>query len=244
MPPVAQWSTVIVSIIYLTGAWIVALLMARALRRLAPEARRRQQWPFWAVLTLAVGDSFHTIPLIYRTFTGDPLPPLLTWFGRQWDWMALGLLISSATMSLFYFLLFRHHQTQRGIDWNGWSWVILSLLIIRLSLLPCPLNGWEGRAAPGWRIYRNIPFTLMGLMVIVALFRDAREAGWRDRRLLVAIAWCLIFSFATYWVTVLGVETYPVLGVMMLPKTIAYLVAIILLYQLVFLPKATGEPVR
>ncbi len=69
--------------------------------------------------------------------------------------------------------------------------------------MPCPLNGWEGNAAPGWRIYRNIPFTLMGLMVVVALFRDSAKAVGRDRRLLEAIAWCLVVSFATYWVTVL-----------------------------------------
>ncbi len=31
MPPIAEWSTVIVSIIYLVGAWTVTILMARAL---------------------------------------------------------------------------------------------------------------------------------------------------------------------------------------------------------------------
>ncbi len=199
------------------------------------------KWPLLAVFTLALGDSFHTIPRIYRTVTGTPLPYLLTWFGRHWDWIALGLVISSATMSLFYLLLFQYRQEREGVRWNIWSWVILGLLVVRLGLLPCPLNGWEGNAAPGWRIYRNIPFTLMGLMVVVALFRDGARAAGRDRRLLKAIAWCLVVSFATYWVTVLGAERYPVLGVMMLPKTIAYLIAVILLYRLAFIRPAEAR---
>lgn len=234
MPPAAEWSTVVVSIIYLIGAWTVTVLMALALRRVSPETRSVLKWPFWAVLILAFGDSFHTIPRIYRTVTGNSLPYLLSWFGRQWDWIALGLVISSATMSLFYFFLFQYQQARRGVRWGFWSWLMLGLLVVRLGLIPCPLNGWEGDAAPGWRIYRNIPLTLMGLIVILALFRDRSEASGRDRRLLEAIAGCLIVSFATYWVTVLGAERYPVLGAMMLPKTIAYLVAIILLYRLAF----------
>lgn len=241
MPPIAEWSTVIVSIIYLAGAWTVTALMALALRRVAPESRPVLKWPLLAVLILALGDSFHTIPRIYRTISGHTLPTLLTWFGRQWDWIALGLVISSVTMSLFYLLLFQYRQARRGVHWDLWSWVMLGLLVVRLGLIPCPLNGWEGNAAPGWRIYRNIPFTLMGLMVILALFRDRSEASGRDRRLLEAIAWCLIVSFATYWATVLGVEQYPALGAMMLPKTIAYLIAIILLYRQAFIRPAGAE---
>ncbi|MBC7228707.1 MAG: hypothetical protein H5T61_15985 [Thermoflexales bacterium] len=234
MPPAAEWSTVIVSIIYLIGAWTVTVLMVLALRRVSPETRSVLKWPFLAVLILAFGDSFHTIPRIYRTISGHTLPTLLAWFGRQWDWIALGLVISSATMSLFYLFLFQYRQERRGVRWDFWSWLMLGLLVVRLGLLPCPLNGWEGSAAPGWRIYRNIPFTLMGLIVVLALFRDRSEVTGRDRRLLEAIAWCLVVSFATYWVTVLGAEQYPVLGAMMLPKTIAYLVAVILLYRLAF----------
>ncbi len=239
MPPVAEWSTVVVSAIYLAVAWTVAVLMARALPRAAPETRPMLKWPLLAVFTLALGDSFHTIPRMYRTLTGHPLHPLLHWFGREWDWIALGLVISSATMSLFYLFLFQYRQEREGVRWDVWSWVILGLLVVRLGLLPCPLNGWEGNAAPGWRVYRNIPFTLMGLMVVVALFRDGARAAGRNRRLLEAIAWCLVVSFATYWVTVLGAERYPVLGAMMLPKTIAYMIAIVLLYRLAF-PQAVS----
>lgn len=234
MPPAAEWSMVIVSIIYLIGAWTVTVLMARSLPTFSPPERKARRWLLLAVLILALGDSFHTVPRIIRTIAGVTIPEALTWFGRKWDWIALGLVISSATMSLFYFLLFQYRKEHRGTPWTVWSWVMLGLLIARLGILPCPLNSWEGNAAPGWRIYRNIPFTLMGLIVIVALFQDAQTAARRERRLLKAAAWCLVTSFATYWVTILGAPAYPVLGAMMLPKTIAYLVAVILLYRLAF----------
>ncbi len=235
MPPAAEWSVVVVSLIYLIGVWTVIGLMLRDMRHLSPAARRTLLWPFLAVLSLAVGDSFHTIPRMYRTFTGLPVPDVLNWFGRQWDWLALGLVISSATMSLFYFLLFQYRQERQNALWTLGTWVMLGLLVIRLGILPCPLNGWEGNAAPGWRVYRNIPFTLMGLLVVLAFFRDARAAPSRERKLLETIAWCMVFSFAAYWVTVLGAVRYPVLGAMMLPKTIAYLIAVILLYRLLTL---------
>lgn len=243
MPPIAEWSTVVVSIIYLVGAYTVAALMARGMRRMPPEGRRTARWAFLAVLILALGDSFHTIPRMYRTFTGfSPLPEVLTWFGRSWDWVTLGLVISSATMSLFYLLVFQYDQERRSAPPAPWLWVMVGLLIVRLGILPCPLNGWEGSAASGWRVYRNIPFTLMGAITIPFLFKEAPAGHPRERRLRRAIAWCMIASFATYWVTVLGVERYPVLGAMMLPKTIAYLVAVILLYQLFpFVPATAGR---
>ncbi|MGQ9466421.1 MAG: hypothetical protein ACUVXE_10535 [Anaerolineae bacterium] len=243
MPPIAEWSTVVVSLIYLIGAYTVAVLMARNLRWIPPAGRRVARWAFLAVLTLALGDSFHTVPRMYRTFTGLlPLPEVLTWFGRSWDWIALGLVISSATMSLFYLLAFQYDRERRGAPSALWLWVMLGLLTVRLGILPCPLNGWEGHAAPGWRVYRNIPFTLMGAITVASFFQGVPDAHSRERRLRRAIAWCMIASFATYWVTVLGAERYPVLGAMMLPKTIAYLVMVILLYQLLF--PSENEPSR
>ncbi|MCS7178025.1 MAG: hypothetical protein RML46_10680 [Anaerolineae bacterium] len=101
MPSAAKWTTVIVSLIYLMGAWTVTVLIVLALGRVASETCSVLQRPFWAVLILALGDSLF-IPRIYCTISGHTFAPLLIWFGRQWDWIALGLAISSATMRRFY----------------------------------------------------------------------------------------------------------------------------------------------
>ncbi len=85
-------------------------------------------------------------------------------------------------------------------------------------------------------IAAHLPWTLLlvgtALLLSSALaLLGGTEAAWRRGSRADRV---LVASFATYWVTVLGAEQYPVLGAMMLPKTIAYLLAVILLYRLAF----------
>ena len=83
-----------------------------------------------------------------------------------------------------------------------------------------PQNQWLSADAPlSWGIYRNIPFTLLGMVIIVLFYRSAREQG--DR----AFGWMwltIVWSFGFYIPVVLWADTIPMIGMLMIPKTCTY----------------------
>ena len=64
-----------------------------------------------------------------------------------------------------------------------------------------------------------VGFSLLGALVIVVFWRGARQAGDRAfRRMWLAI----VLSFAFYIPVVLFAEMIPMIGMLMIPKTLAY----------------------
>ena len=135
--------------------------------------------------------------------------------------LGIGKLITSVTMTAFYVLLYyvwrcRYKITgKRGITAAVWG---LSALRVILCLMP--QNEWTSPDAPlSWGIFRNIPFALLGLMIIILTFRSARQNGDREFRFL----WLtIVLSFGFYIPVVLWADAVPLIGMLMIPKTCAY----------------------
>ncbi len=83
-----------------------------------------------------------------------------------------------------------------------------------------PQNAWLSANAPlSWGIYRNIPFALLGLLIIVLFYRSARQAKDRAFRNM----WLtIVLSFGFYIPVVLWADVVPMIGMLMIPKTCAY----------------------
>ena len=83
-----------------------------------------------------------------------------------------------------------------------------------------PQNQWLSANPPlSWGIYRNIPFALLGLVIIVLFYRSAREhqdAAFRWMWLTITL------SFGFYIPVVLWADVVPLVGMLMIPKTCAY----------------------
>ena len=94
------------------------------------------------------------------------------------------------------------------------------IAVARVALCLFPQNAWTSADAPlAWGIYRNIPFALLGLLVIVLFYRSAREKNDRSFRFM----WLtIVLSFAFYIPVVLFANTLPPVGMLMIPKTCAY----------------------
>lgn len=92
-----------------------------------------------------------------------------------------------------------------------------------------PQNAWLSANAPlSWGIYRNIPFALLGLLIIVLFYRSAKEhadAPFRHMWLTIAL------SFGFYIPVVLLADTIPMIGMLMIPKTCAYVWTVLIGYQ-------------
>ncbi len=99
----------------------------------------------------------------------------------------------------------------------------------RIILCMMPQNRWLSAEAPlSWGIYRNIPFALLGLLVIVLFYRSAKE--YEDK----AFRWMwltIVLSFGFYIPVVLWADTIPMIGMLMIPKTCAYVWTVLIGYS-------------
>ncbi len=169
----------------------------------------------FGVLTLVLGggDAFHLVPRIVKAFRGDS--PRVQW------WSGLGLMISSITMTVFYVLLF---YVWKAIFPDLSCPTVLLVLtwisaVCRIVLCLLPQNNWfKPEGNPKMAIYRNLPFAITGLCLVVLFFLSGNTGGYRLWMMSIAI----LISFACYFPVVLWSKKKPAVGMLMIPKTLAY----------------------
>ena len=163
-------------------------------------------------LVLAGGDAFHLVPRIQVIRTGkeEQLRGLL---GR-------GKQITSITMTVFYLLLWQIGLLVfRPVNMDAWSYLVYLLAAVRIFLCLLPQNKWTERYPPViWGIWRNIPFFLMGAAAAGLFFVQ------RSAKTGLGLMWfAVVLSFAFYLPVVIWSNRNPKIGMLMLPKTCAYL---------------------
>lgn len=122
--------------------------------------------------------------------------------------LGLGKWITSVTMTVFYVLLYyvwrKRYHVQGCAGCTAAVWLLAGL---RVLLCMMPQNRWLEPDAPlRWGIYRNIPFALLGLLVIVLFYRKAKETADHAFRWM----WLtIVLSFGFYIPVVLWADAYP-----------------------------------
>ena len=202
--------------VYLISAITIGILMIRG-------SKGDQQFQLfgWMAVVLGVGDSFHLIPRALALCT--------TGLENYTVPLGLGKWITSVTMTIFYVLLYyvwRQRYQVKGQ--GGLTAAVYGLAGIRIALCMMPQNQWLSAEAPlSWGIYRNIPFALLGLLVIVLFYRSAKKC--QD----CAFRWMwltIVLSFGFYIPVVLWADAIPMIGMLMIPKTCAYVWTVLIGY--------------
>ena len=162
-------------------------------------------------LVLVGGDSFHLVPRILSIVQNNRK--------RYQGALGRGKCITSVTMTVFYVLLWHIGLLLFLPGGAGvWTIIIYVLAALRIGLCALPQNRWLDENPPvKWGIYRNIPFLAMGIMVIV-LYAVYGAGIFAVKWMWLAVA----LSFAVYLPVVAGANRYPKLGMLMLPKSCAY----------------------
>lgn len=172
-------------------------------------------------LVLASGDSFHLVPRIINAFCDK--------FEKYEFWAGLGLLISSITMTIFYILLYYACRLLPTSDvitdtFEYMYYVLMIIAAIRIICCLFPQNNWfkkEGNAR--WAIIRNIPFIVVGIISVYGCIKVNQ----------IGMAIAIIISFACYLPVVLFAKKKPIIGMLMIPKTMAYMWIICIALKLV-----------
>lgn len=171
-----------------------------------------------AVLILGCGDAFHLLPRVANYFTAADLTAVL----------GFGKLVTSLTMTVFYVLLYHlwlaHYERTEDKSLRAAVYVLAALRVI---LCLFPQNGWlTGGGTVLWAILRNVPFVALGA-VIIALWHRTRNDTPAFRRIWLYIT----LSFLFYIPVAVAAGILPILGMLMLPKTICYILIIAVFWR-------------
>lgn len=188
------------------------------------KSQGRKQYRLFGIMAivLGAGDAFHLIPRAVALCTSG-----LENFTVS---LGIGKLITSITMTIFYVLLYYVWRIRYDIKGKkNLTAVVYVLAALRVILCLFPQNQWLSPAPPlSWGIYRNIPFALLGLLIIVLFYKEAKKQ--RDS----AFKWMwltIVLSFAFYIPVVLWAEVIPMIGMLMIPKTCAYVWTVLIGYR-------------
>ena len=194
--------------VYLVSVITIGILMIRG-------SKGNKQFRLFGLMAvvLGAGDSFHLIPRALALCT--------TGLENYTAPLGLGKWITSVTMTIFYVLLYYVWRQRYQIKGKGiLTAAVYALAAVRVVLCMMPQNqGLSANAPLSWGIYRNIPFALMGLLIIVLFYRSAKENNDASFRWM----WLtIVLSFGFYIPGVLGADVIPMIGMLMIPKTCAY----------------------
>lgn len=139
--------------------------------------------------------------------------------------LGLGKLITSITMTIFYLILFFIYSMRYKYRNTGLMVSMVVLAIARIVLCLMPQNDWTGEDPVTWGIIRNIPFTIMGIIMIILYFKERKDSAFKWMWLAITL------SFAFYIPVVLWSDLSPMVGMLMLPKTCMYVWAICMGYK-------------
>ncbi len=203
--------------IYLITVITLGIIMIR-------KSNGRKQYRLFGIMAvvLGLGDSFHLVPRALALCT--------TGLENYTTALGIGKLITSITMTIFYILLYYVWRSRYHISGkNGITISVYFLSALRIILCLFPQNGWLQANPPlSWGIYRNIPFVLFGLLIIALFYQEAK----RQHDTAFQYMWLtIVLSFGFYIPVVLWADTIPMIGMLMIPKTCAYVWTVLIGYQ-------------
>ncbi len=202
-------------ILYLAFAVVSGCLI---LRRAKDRTEKRMGL---AALILGCGDAFHLVPRVLNYFVSGDFTAAL----------GIGKLVTSVTMTVFYMLLYAIWLDRYRVSENRTlTGVLWGLTGLRVALCLFPQNGWlQNGGDLTWAILRNIPFVLLG-GAVCRLYFDKRAEDPVFR-----FVWLyILLSFLFYIPVAVGAGAVPMLGMLMLPKTVCYILMIVTFLRAVF----------
>lgn len=204
-------------VVYLTTVIVLGIIMIK-------KSKDNAYFKLFGIMsvTLGFGDAFHLIPRIYALLTtGLENHPVSLGFGK---------FVTSITMTVFYLILYKIWKMRFNVeDTKTLDLTMYVLAALRIILCFFPQNQWFINNPPvSWGIYRNIPFTIIGLIMIYLLYSYGVKYKDRDyKNLGIAV----LLSFGFYAPVVLWAQENFLVGMLMIPKTLAYVWVILIGYK-------------
>lgn len=167
-------------------------------------------------LVLVFGDAFHLVPRVLVAINPS---------GDYHVSLGMGTFITSITMTIFYLIMYFVYSMRYKFENKSLKLLMIVLAAVRIILCLFPQNDWTGESPVSWGIYRNIPFVIMGIIMIALYYKQKKDESFKWMWLAITL------SFLFYLPVVLFADVHPMIGMLMLPKTCMYIWAVAMGYK-------------
>jgi hypothetical protein len=223
---------IVFNVTYLVVIWALVIMMARRLPQVAPTDRAVAKRLMWAFALLALGDTGHVgFRVVAYAMGGLVAHPVL---------VGMGALSTAYTVTLFYMLLVDIWRLRYKKKLGVLGWTLLAVGGARLIVMLFPQNQWGQIVAPyNWSLLRNALLVVQGIGVMILILRDAIRTGDTPFKW---IGIMIALSYLFYAPVILWSAQMPMLGMLMIPKTCAYVAIAIIAYKALFTGKTASQP--
>ena len=233
-----MWTEIVFDLFYLSTIWTLVAIMTYKLPRLPREIYRLAHLFRTAFFFLVLGDTGLLGSRIIAYAAGG-LAYSPAFLGGSIHLAGLGLLSTSITVTIFYLCFLEIWRRRYSKTFTAWYYILVAAAVVRFIVMIPPQNHWEYHIAPvGWSIFRNIFLTIQGLGVATLMWIDARKV---NDRLFLIFSVLIVVSYVCMWPVIPLYHRIPWIGMMMLPKTVAYMVIAFIGYAYFFKDNKTAE---
>ena len=209
------------NILYLLVVWSLTIMMSTRLDQVGTQNKRIASLFRWAFVLLALGDTGHVgFRVAAYALGGLEANALL---------VGIGALATAITVTFFYVVLLYIWKERYKTVFGWFEYILLASVPLRMIVMAFPQNDWGNSVPPiFWGPLRNLFLVILGVGVLFLYLRDSIRTG---DRLFSWMGVCIFFSFLFYTPVILYARDYPLLGMLMIPKTIMYVLVQILAYR-------------
>ncbi len=231
------WVETSFNIVYLVVVWWIVLLMWQRRSLVAARDRKTADLMMLAFFFLGLGDIGH-VGFRLVAFALGGLEASVQLLGRRLMLAPMGALATAVTFTFFYVAMLMIWKERFKKEYGPLAWCGFALAAVRFLIMTNPANNWNSLEVPqDWSVIRNVPLMLMQLIAAFLFMRDALAS--KDS-LFIKISVLILVSFACYVPAVLLRDRVPLIGMLMIPKTIAYLIIALISLRALFPKKANG----
>lgn len=211
---------IIFDVLYLMTVWVLVALMLKKRENLLEENKRIGVLFVWMFFLLALGDTGHVGFRVLAYATGGlEANPIL---------VGLGALATAVTVTFFYMLVAEMWRIRFNRKRDGIWWGLIAVGVIRLLIMIPSQNQWTSVVPPfNWSLARNIPLMIQGIGIAILLLKDAVK---HNDRMVKWISAMIFVSYLCYTPVILFVQKVPMLGMLMMPKTLAYVAVAVIAF--------------
>jgi hypothetical protein len=218
---IRMWVEIIFNIAYLLTIWGFVLAMTKNRSLVSKPDQTIAQRIRWMFALLALGDTGHVGFRVIAYISGglEANPTFVGW----------GALATAITVTFFYMILVDVWHLYFSKKMNWFAAILLATGIIRLVIMAMPGNEWGNVIPPQpMGIIRNIPLMIQGIGVMILIFIDAFKTNDATFKWIGAM---IFTSYFFYTPVILFVDRAPLLGMLMIPKTLAYIAIAVIAYR-------------
>jgi len=214
-------SEVFFNVIYLSIVTVLIVKMVSRFSRVSAENRKPALFLLLAFGLLTGGDCIH-LGFRIAGFAMGTLEKYYVFMGTELNPVGIGALVTGITFTLFYVSMLFLWRARFGKPFGITGYLLLLIAFVRFVIMLSPANEWNSSTPPQpWFAYRTFPLVLQQAGMAYLMLRESKITGDVCSRwigIMMTASFLFLLPIAFY------IHAYPLLGMLMIPKTVTYIV--------------------